>query len=210
MRQSMTSVAEILPAGPAAITRAGQLLRAGQVIAFPTDTVYGLAALASDPRSVRRVYELKGRPLRQPLVLMVGHPETAEAWAQLDERSRRYMERWWPGPLTLVVPARPGLRPPLVTGRPRSIGIRIPDHPAALDLLRTSGEALATTSANLSGQEPARTALEAAWVRGVAMVLDAGVSPGGIPSTILELLGPVPRVLRNGAIPAGSLTDPSS
>src|SRR3979411_2349883 len=190
----MTSVAEILPAGPAAITRARQLLLAGQVIAFPTDTVYGLAALASDPRAVRRVYELKGRPLRQPLVLMVGQPETAEAWAQLDERARRYMEQWWPGPLTLVVPARPGLRPPLVTGRPRSIGIRIPDHPPAIALLRAVGEALATTSANLTGRPGSRTALGAAWVRGVAAVLDAGPSPGGIPSTVLDLTGQEPRV----------------
>jgi L-threonylcarbamoyladenylate synthase len=210
MRESMTSVAEILPAGPAGMARATQLLRAGQVIAFPTDTVYGLAALASDPRAVRRVYELKGRPLRQPLVLMVGSQEAAEAWAEVDERARRFMERWWPGPLTLVLPAGPGLRPPLVTGRPRSIGIRIPGHPAALDLLRTGGEALATTSANLSGREPARTALEAAWVRGVALVLDAGVSPGGVPSTVLELLGPEPRVLREGAIPGAVLTGPGS
>jgi L-threonylcarbamoyladenylate synthase len=210
MRESMTSAAEILPTGPAGTARATQLLRAGHVIGFPTDTVYGLAALASDPRAVRRVYELKGRPLRQPLVLMIGDPQAAEAWAQVDERARRFMERWWPGPLTLILPARPGLRPPLVTGRPRGIGIRIPDHPGALDLLRTSGEALATTSANLSGQEPARTALEAAWVRGVAMVLDAGGSPGGVPSTVLELTGPEPRVLRDGAIPAAALTDPGS
>jgi L-threonylcarbamoyladenylate synthase len=197
--------AEIVPADADGIKRILQLLRAGEVVGFPTDTVYGLAALGADYRAVRRVYELKGRSLSQPLVLMVPGAEAAEDWAIVDERARAFMRRWWPGPLTLVLPARPGLRPPLVAGRPRTIGIRVPDHPAAQALLGAAGEGLATTSANLSGQPPAASALEAAWVTGVAAVLDAGRSPGGIPSTVLDLSDPEPRVLRQGAIAAGDL-----
>jgi L-threonylcarbamoyladenylate synthase len=209
MRNSMNAgSAEILPTDEAGIARACQLLAAGEVIGFPTDTVYGLAALASDQRAIRRIYELKGRSLRQPLVLMIADPELAQIWAEVDERACAYMERWWPGPLTLVLPARPGLRPPLVAGRPRTIGIRIPDHPPVAALLRAVGEALATTSANLSGQPAARTALEAAWVRGVAAVLDAGPSPGGVPSTVLDLTGQEPRVIREGAIPAADVLPP--
>ena len=201
-------MAEILPANEEGIARVWRLLAAGEVIAFPTDTVYGLAALASGQRAIRRVYELKGRPLRQPLVLMVAEAELVQGWAEIDERARAFMERWWPGPLTLVLPARSGLRPPLVSGRPRTVGVRVPDHQPALALLRAVGEGLATTSANLSGLPPARTALEAAWVRGVAAVLDAGTSPGGVPSTVLDLTGQEPRVIREGAIPAGFVLPP--
>jgi L-threonylcarbamoyladenylate synthase len=196
---------DILTASEPGIKRALELLRAGQVIAFPTDTVYGLAALASDQASVRRIYELKGRSLSQPLVLMVPDAEAVEGWAVVDERARRYMERWWPGPLTLVLAAAPGLRPPLVSGRPRTLGVRVPGHAPALALLRAAGTGLATTSANLSGQQPAQTALEAAWVRGLAAVLDGGRTPGGVPSTVLDLSGAEPRVLREGAVPGGEL-----
>jgi L-threonylcarbamoyladenylate synthase len=199
------SRADILPATEAGIKRALDLLRAGEVIAFPTDTVYGLAALADDQAAVRRIYELKGRPLSQPLVLMLADAEAVEDWATVDERARGYMERWWPGPLTLVLPAAAGLRPPLVAGRPRTLGVRVPRHGPALALLRAAGTGLATTSANLSGQQPAQTALEAAWVKGVAAVLDAGRTPGGVPSTVLDVSMGKPRLVREGAIPAAEL-----
>jgi L-threonylcarbamoyladenylate synthase len=196
---------EILEPDEDGIKRALQLLRAGEVLGFPTDTVYGLAALAADGRAVRRIYELKGRPLSQPLVLMLPAAAAAEEWAVVDVRARAFMSRWWPGPLTLVLPARSGLRPPLTGGSPRTIGMRVPQHELALALLRGAGEGLATTSANLSGRQPAESALEAAWVRGVAAVLDGGRSPGGVPSTVLDLSAERPRVLREGAIPAVKL-----
>jgi L-threonylcarbamoyladenylate synthase len=197
--------ADILPASESGIKRATELLRAGEVIAFPTDTVYGLAAVASDQAAVRRIYELKGRSLSQPLVLMLADGGAVHNWAVVDERARGYMERWWPGPLTLVLPAVPSLRPPLVAGRPRTLGVRVPGHAPALALLRAAATGLATTSANLSGQQPAQTALEAAWVRGVAAVLDGGRSPGGVPSTVLDLSAGEPRVLREGAVPTADL-----
>jgi L-threonylcarbamoyladenylate synthase len=181
------------------------MLRAGEVIGFPTDTVYGLAALATDQAAVRRVFEVKGRSLSRPLVLMLPDGDLVDRWALADERARRYMRRWWPGPLTLVLPAAEGLRPPLAGGLPRTLGVRVPDHPLALALLREVGEGLATTSANLSGQPPAQTPLEAAWVSGVAAVLDGGRAPGGVPSTVLDLSGLEPRIIRQGAIPPAEL-----
>lgn len=188
------------------VLRAAQLLRSGEVIGFPTDTVYGLAALATHERAVRRVFEVKGRSLTQPLVLMVAEPAQVEAWAAVDDRARRYMERWWPGPLTLVLPARDQVGPPLTSsGTPRTLAVRIPEHQVALALLREVGEALATTSANRSGEPPALTALETAWVDGLSAVLDGGRVQGEVPSTVLDLSGPAPRILREGPIPAGDL-----
>lgn len=188
------------------IPRLVELLRAGEVVGFPTDTVYGLAALATNGRAVRRVFELKGRSLSQPLVLMVARPEQLDAWAVVDDRARAYMRRWWPGPLTLVMPAREGVGPPLTSaGRPHTIAARIPDHPLALALLEETGEALATTSANRSGEPPALTPLEAAWVEGLVAVLDGGRAPGSVPSTLLDLSEGPPRVLRAGPVPEEAL-----
>ena len=196
---------EILPADPLGLARLVELLRAGSVVGFPTDTVYGLAALASHERAVRRVFEVKGRLLSQPLILMVAEIAQVPGLAEVGERERAYMARWWPGPLTLVLPAKPHLRPPLVSGEPRTVGVRIPDHPDALALLRAVGAPLATTSANRSGLPEAMTPVEAAWLGGVAAVLDGGRAPGGVPSTLLDLSGSEPRILREGPIPAGTL-----
>lgn len=188
------------------IRRAAELLWAGQVVAFPTDTVYGLAALARDDGAVRLVFEVKGRPSGWPLILMVAEPGRLEGWAEVDDRARAYMRRWWPGPLTLVMTARPGAEPPLTSpGPPPTIAARIPDHPVALALLREVAEPVATTSANRSGEPPALTALEAAAVSGLAAVLDGGRAPGEVPSTLLDVSGPEVRILRRGPIPEADL-----
>lgn len=192
-------------AGTADIGRAVELLLSGEVVAFPTDTVYGLAVLARDPGAVRRVYDLKGRSLTQPLIVMVREAAAVEGWARVDGRARRYMRRWWPGPLTLVLPARAGVQPPLAGRRPPTVAVRIPDHPVALALLEALGEGLATTSANRSGEPPALTAPEAAHVVGVAAVIDGGRAPGGSPSTVLDLAGSEPRLIREGPIPFDQL-----
>jgi L-threonylcarbamoyladenylate synthase len=197
---------DFLTPDEAGIARAADLVHAGHVIGFPTDTVYGLAALASHERAVRHVFEVKGRSLSQPLILMVADPDELVPWARVDERSREYMRRWWPGPLTLVLPAREGVGPPLTSAqRPRTIAARVPDHPVALALLREVGEALATTSANRSGEPPAMTPLETAWVHGLAAVLDGGRAPGGVPSTLLDVTGERPRILRAGPIAEAEL-----
>lgn len=192
---------EFLTPDAVGIGRAVSLLRAGEVIGFPTDTVYGLAALASNQRAVRRVFDVKGRSLSQPLVLMLADAGWLEAWARVDERARGYMRAWWPGPVTLVLPAQPEVGAPLTSsGQPRTIAARIPDHPVALALLREVGEALATTSANRSGEPPAMTPLETAWVKGVRAVLDGGRAPGGTPSTLLDVSKDEPHILRPGPI----------
>jgi L-threonylcarbamoyladenylate synthase len=199
------SVIELLSTDAEGLARAAELLRGGQVIAFPTDTVYGLAALAGHPAAVRQIYEIKGRPAGRPLILMVHEAAMVGAFAEVDERARAYMDRHWPGPLTLVLRARPHLCPPLVTGRPPTVGVRIPDHPLALALLARVGEPLATTSANLSGQPEARDPETAACLDGLAAVIDGGQAPGGVPSTVLDLSGAEPRVLRAGPLTASQL-----
>jgi L-threonylcarbamoyladenylate synthase len=196
---------EILPADASGLRRAVQLLRAGLVVGFPTDTVYGLAALAARADAVERIFEVKGRPRSQPLVLMVHELGRVHEVAEVGERELRSMERWWPGPLTLVLRARPGLEPPLVSGAPPTIGVRIPDHPVALALLAAAAVPLATTSANRSGEPEAMTVEEAVRLAGLAAVLDGGRAPGGVPSTLLDLSGPEPRILREGPITRAEL-----
>lgn len=175
------------------IDEAAAALAAGGVVAFPTDTVYGLAV---KPGGEGTLYEVKGRPPELPLILMVATPEQAEAFVDVDRRARWYMERWWPGPLTLVLPAEQG-----------SLGVRIPDHPVALALLRAAGP-LMTSSANRHGHPPATTATEAAALPGLAGVVDGGPAGGGEPSTVISLQpGRELVVIREGAISSHLLGD---
>lgn len=196
---------EMLKPDPSGLARAVDLLRRGEVIGFPTDTVYGLAALAGDARAVRRVYAVKGRPVSQPLILMPPPGAALDGWAHVDRRVAGYLERWWPGPLTVVLPAATRAKPPLARAQPRTVAIRIPDHPVALALLVAVGEPLATTSANRSGLPPALTPLGAAGLGGAAAVMDGGPAPGGRPSTLLDLTCQPPRILRKGPISAAEL-----
>ncbi|MBO0704588.1 MAG: threonylcarbamoyl-AMP synthase [Candidatus Dormibacteraeota bacterium] len=179
------------------LARAAALLRGGQVVAFPTDTVYGLAALWRDEQARARIYEIKRRPHSLPLIPMVADPDQLAALVHVDGRARSFMDHWWPGPLTLVLPT--------ASGTPPTLGVRIPDHPVALALLSEVGEAVATTSANLSGARDAMTADEVARLDGVAAVLDGGRAPGGRPSTVLSLAAPDAEVLREGPIPTREL-----
>lgn len=181
----------------AGLTRAAQLIRSGGVIAFPTDTVYGLAAAADDEVARRRIYHIKGRPVGLPLILMVAAESQLEGWVHVDSRAEDLMRRWWPGPLTLILHATGG----------GTLGVRIPKHAVALELLRAAGP-LMTTSANLHGKDPAMTPGEAAALAGVVAVLDGGIAPGGEASTVLDLTGPEPHVLREGAIPTPQLLGP--
>jgi len=172
----------------AGLTRAAQLIRSGGVIAFPTDTVYGLGAAADDEVATRRVFHIKGRPVGMPLILMVAAESQLENFVHVDSRSEAMMRRWWPGPLTLILHAKGG----------GTLGVRIPKHKVALELLRAAGP-LMTTSANLHGKDPAMSATDAE-LPGVVAVLDGGAAPGGVASTVLDLTGPEPHVLREGAI----------
>ena len=177
--------------------RAAKMLRSGGVIAFPTDTVYGLGASADDELAGRRIYQIKGRPAGMPLILMVAAESQLEGLVHVDSRAEAMMRRWWPGPLTLVLHAIGG----------GTLGVRIPKHKVALELLRHAGP-LMTTSANLHGEEPAMSAADAEKLTGVMAVLDGGVAPGGTASSVLDLTGPEPHVLREGAIPTAELLGP--
>ena len=179
------------------LQRAAKMLRSGGVVAFPTDTVYGLGASADDELASKRIYQIKGRPAGLPLILMVAAESQLEGLVHVDSRAEAMMRRWWPGPLTLVLHAIGG----------GTLGVRIPKHKVALELLRPAGP-LMTTSANLHGEEPAMNAADAAKLAGVMAVLDGGVAPGGTASSVLDLTGPEPHVLREGAIPTPELLGP--
>lgn len=187
----------VLKPGAAGYRRAAQLLRGGAVIAFPTDTVYGLGASADDELAQKRIYQIKGRPVGMPLILMVAAESQLEGMVHVDSRAEAMMRKWWPGPLTLILYAIGG----------GTLGVRIPKHKVALGLLRHAGP-LMTTSANLHGLEPAMNAEEAAGLTGVMAVIDGGVAPGGTASTVVDLTGPEPHVLREGAIPTPELLGP--
>lgn len=190
-----------------AIARAAQLLLAGAVIAFPTDTVYGLCCDLDNHQAVARIYEMKGRPAHMPLIAMFAEaswwPRVATA---LPEPAGEFMRRWWPGPLTLILPARADL-PPAVLGGGASIGTRVPDYPIALQLLRQVGRPLATTSANRSGQPAPTSAAAVAEQLGeqLELILDGGRSPGGMASTVVDCTRTPPVILREGPISAKML-----
>jgi tRNA threonylcarbamoyl adenosine modification protein (Sua5/YciO/YrdC/YwlC family) len=187
----------VLKPTKAGLQRAAQMLRGGGVLAFPTDTVYGLGASFDDEVAQRRIYQIKGRPVGLPLILMVAAESQLEGLVHLDSRAEAYIRRWWPGPLTVILHSRGG----------GTLGVRIPKHKIALDLLRHAGP-LMTTSANLHGLDPAMNAGEAGALQGVMAVVDGGPAPGGTASTVLDLTGPEPHVLREGAIATSELLGP--
>ena len=187
----------VLTPDRAGYTRAAQLLRGGGVVAFPTDTVYGLGAAADDELAQRRIYAIKNRPVGMPLILMVAAQSQLEGWVHLDSRAEEVIRRWWPGPLTLILHASGG----------GTLGVRVPNHEITLELLRAAGP-LMTTSANLHGNDPAMTAEEAAELPGLTAILDGGRAPGGTASTVVDLTGPELHILREGAIPAAEVLGP--
>ena len=192
----------ILPADePTALDQAVALVQAGQVIAAPTDTVYGLVCRVDDPQAIRRLYAVKERPPEKALpVLLAGEEQLPQVVAALPEPARLLMARFWPGPLTLVLPARPEL-PRVLTGNGATVAVRVPDHPFLRALARRAGP-LASSSANRSGQPPARTAQEVlAQLAGrIPLVVDGGEAPGGVASTVVDVTGPAPRLLREGPV----------
>lgn len=188
---------------PDEIEAAAALLRAGRLVAFPTETVYGLGADATNGVAVARIYEAKGRPRFNPLIAHVADMEAAEAIAVLGPVARLLARAFWPGPLTLVLPRRPGSElSELVTAGLDTVAIRVPSHPTAIALLRAAGRAVAAPSANRSGHVSATTAAHVAADLGasVAMILDAGPAEHGLESTILDATGSEVRLLRPGAV----------
>lgn len=184
-----------------ALARAADLLDAGQVIAAPTDTVYGLVCRYDSVAAIDALYEAKGRPPEKALpVLLADMDQLDQVVASVSEAARQLMEAFWPGPLTLVLPGLPHL-PARLTAGMDSVAVRVPNHPVLRALARRSGP-LASSSANRSGgPDTASAAAVLAQLDGlVPLILDGGTAPGGIPSTVLTFAGARPVILREGPI----------
>jgi L-threonylcarbamoyladenylate synthase len=193
---------------PAALDRAAALLRRGALVAFPTETVYGLGADAHDARAVAGIFEAKGRPHFNPLICHFPDAEAAFAEVRADDRARRLAARFWPGPLTLVLPRRPECRIDLLAGAGLdTLAVRVPAHPTALALLRAAGIPVAAPSANRSGQVSPTTAEHVLASLGgrIAAVLDDGPCAVGVESTVLDLTGAGPVLLRPGGVPVEAI-----
>jgi L-threonylcarbamoyladenylate synthase len=192
---------EILKAGhPSALIHAVDVLQHGGLVAFPTDTVYGLAALPFKEEYVEGLFSAKGRNNTRAIAILIGdYEDLKQVVDEFDATSSRLAHHFWPGPLTLIVPKLAGL--PEAISPDRTIGVRMPDHPVALALLRKIGP-LAVTSANISGQENANSAEEVyKQLNGrVHLILDGGRTSGGIPSTVVNCTSSPPTILREGPI----------
>ena len=185
---------------PQALGRALETLQAGGMVAFPTDTVYGLGALIQIPESIQALYAVKGREAAKAIPVLLSSPDELDWVAQsVSPMARRLADRFWPGPLTLVVPKHPDL--PAELSSYATIGVRMPDHPVALALFRVTGP-LAVTSANRSGEASSVTAQEVVVQLGgrIELILDGGQTPGRISSTVVDCSGHAPLILRQGPI----------
>ena len=185
---------------------AATLLRCGEVVAFPTETVYGLGADARNEGAVRRVFALKGRPAEHPVIVHLASAEMLGEWAvYTPDVAYTLAEAFWPGPLTLIL-ERQRWVPDVVTGGQNTVGLRIPSHPVALELLRRFGGGVAAPSANRFGRvSPTRAAHVRAEFGNAVPVLGGGACGVGLESTILDLSGGAPKVLRPGAVSAAQL-----
>ena len=192
-----------------AIHQAAAIIRAGGLVAFPTETVYGLGANALDAQAVAGIYRAKQRPLNDPLIVHVASPADLDALADLSgvrAKAEALIARFWPGPLTLVLPRRPAL-PSLVSAGLDTVAVRMPNHPIALALIRASGVPIAAPSANRFGHVSPTTAqhvLDDLDER-IDAVLDGGPTIVGVESTVLDLTSAPPRILRPGGVPRDQL-----
>jgi len=197
---------EVLSASdPNAMRHAADVLRHNGLVAFPTDTVYGVGALAFKAEAVQRLYVVKGRATDKAIAVLVARTaDLPKVVQELTPSAQRLARDFWPGPLTLVVPKHPDL-PAAVSALP-TVGVRFPDHPVARRLLELTGP-LAVTSANRSGEPNALTAEEVlAHLSGrVDLLIDGGRAPGGIPSTVVDCTGLAPVILRQGPVSAAEI-----
>ncbi len=184
----------------AQIQQALTVLKNGGIIAFPTDTVYGLGALAFDNAAIESIYVAKDRPIEKAIPVLIGDlSDLDKVAANIPNMAFRFAARFWPGPLTCIIPKKQTL-PPAVSAT-STVAVRIPNHPNALSLLRAAGP-MAVTSANISGQPSPSTAEEVyTQLNGrIPLILDGGKTPGGVPSTLVDCSGNEPIILREGPI----------
>lgn len=187
--------------------QAADLLREGQLVALPTETVYGLAADATQEEAVRKVFALKGRPADHPLIVHLGEAAWAADWGVLPAGFRQLAERFWPGPLTVVVPRRSSVNP-LITGGQDSVALRVPRHPLTLETLGCLGRAVVAPSANRFGHTSPTCAAHVLAEFGPSLaVLDGGPCTVGLESSIVDLTGERPRLLRPGQLSRAELEE---
>jgi len=194
-------------ASPGSLKLAVRILFEGGLVAFPTDTVYGLGAIATNQQAIDQLYVVKGRDTSKAIAVLVGDPmAVAQVAGEMNELARNLSRIFWPGPLTLVIPANPGL--PVNLSSTPYIGVRMPDHPIALQLLRLSGP-LVVSSANLSGMPDSRTAQQVYDQLGgrIPLILDGGDTPGGEPSTVVDCSRNELIILRKGPISSDRLKE---
>lgn len=198
------------PAMDAAVYRhAASLLKGGELVAFPTETVYGLGADATNLMAVAKIFAAKQRPANHPVIIHLGDLNQLNNWAsEIPETAIKLAEKFWPGPLTLILHAADHV-PPIITGGQKTIGIRMPDHPVARKLLTTFGGAIAAPSANRFGRISPTSAEHVIEELDdvVDLVLDGGVCPFGLESTIIDLTSIKPRILRPGPITAEQISE---
>jgi L-threonylcarbamoyladenylate synthase len=193
-------------ADPESIAMSARIIRRGGLVAFPTETVYGLGADAENPLAVAGIFDVKGRPRIDPIIVHVSGIEMAERYGHVPKEAVPLVERFWPGPLTLVIPRKSAV-PSIVTAGLDTVGIRVPAHPCALDLIRACGRGIAAPSANLFGYV---SPTEAAHVvrqlsDKVDGILDGGACVVGLESTIVSFSGDTPAILRPGGTPKEEL-----
>ncbi|OHC61399.1 MAG: threonylcarbamoyl-AMP synthase [Rhodocyclales bacterium GWA2_65_19] len=189
------------------VSRAAAKLRAGELVAFPTETVYGLGADASNPLAIAKIFAAKGRPADHPLIVHLPDASHLERWAiDIPDAARTLAAAFWPGPLTLILRRHPAVLD-AITGGQDSVGLRVPNHPLALQLLREFDGGVAAPSANRFGRVSPTTAAHVREELGdaVALILDGGACAVGIESTILDLSGGEPRILRPGMLDAAAI-----
>ncbi len=194
---------EIVPASE--IQQALKILQSGGIVAFPTDTVYGLGALAFNNKAIESIYMAKDRPTEKAIPILIADINDLEMVTHnIPNMARIFASRFWPGPLTCVIPKKPTL--PVAVSATATVAVRIPDHPDARALLRSAGP-MAVTSANISGR-PSPTTMQEVYdqLNGrIKLIMDGGKTPGGVPSTLVDCTGEKPVILRNGPITLAEL-----
>ena len=199
---------QLLPATDESLTLAARLLADGQLVAFPTETVYGLGAHAMDAQAVRGIFEAKGRPGDNPLIVHIHDRSQLDALCEVSETALRLMDAFWPGPLTIILPRKAAV-PDAVTAGLDTVAVRMPGHPVALALLKACGLPVAAPSANRSGKPSPTTArhvLDDMDGR-IPLILDGGESDVGLESTVISLVGERPCILRPGGVTQAMLED---
>jgi L-threonylcarbamoyladenylate synthase len=195
-------MADVLPArDPDCVHYAAHLLRQGELVCFPTDTVYGIGAAARNEEAIKRLYAVKGRPPTKPLPLLISSGLDVAPVAEVSAVGQQLMSRFWPGGLTIVFKKNP-LFYSAALAKGNTVALRVPDHDLVRDIIRELGEPVTGTSANRSGARPPVSAMEAAFQLGdlVALVIDGGRAPGGVESTVVDVSGEAPVILREGAV----------